>query len=110
VTAAGSRLEAEPGLDDAIVFARFPLQCPVARLYRWQCPLQHRANGVPALQRVQVPGERDQVAPVTIRLEQAAGRINVCSARLAENESGQVPAWVPAANNYSPFTPVVFTM
>ncbi len=68
-------LERDPGLGDAAGFGRgLPLgDFPVARLHAHEARAEHVADLVAAFHRLDVPGERDEVAPVAFRSERFHG-------------------------------------
>ncbi len=57
------RLEADPRLDHAVGAARLPLDRPTARPGARQRVAQHGGDGVPPLERHDVPAERHQIPP-----------------------------------------------
>ncbi len=61
--AQGRGLEGDPGLGDAVGLARRLLQGEAPGRRRAELRRQHVADGAPALQRGDVPGEGDEVAP-----------------------------------------------
>ena len=78
--AAGSvRLKGEPACRDAVFLrdARPGVDGPVRGLDRGKLRLQHPANSVLALHRLDVPGEADEIAPVTIVLKERERAVEV---------------------------------
>ena len=71
---ANRSLEAEPSLDhalrDALAFAGHAVNHPVSGLHPRQRVQKHRGDARPALERGDVPGERDQVAPIGLVAKQ----------------------------------------
>ena len=63
------RVEFEPGLDSAVDFRRPIDQRPGARPDLLRGRAEHRPDLVGALHSLDVPGERDEVAPVAFRVK-----------------------------------------
>ena len=76
--AAGYRcLEGEPGFDHPAGLARLALDRKGGRPRLGQPCFQHRAYGFGAFLGPDVPGERDEVAPVAVGFEQRDRRLDV---------------------------------
>jgi len=71
--AAGAGLEGEPALGDATGLGTFALDLPVRGLRLAHRAFEHRADRVGALGGLEVPGERDEVAPVGVVAEHRGG-------------------------------------
>ena len=67
-------LETEPGLDhtlcDALAFAGLAVEYPVSGLHPRQRVQEHLSDARPALERGNVPGEGDQIAPIGLVAKQ----------------------------------------
>lgn len=87
------RFEFEPALRDAVAVAcQFLLILAKSRWFDcFQLPCQHVADLVVALHRAQVPGERDQISPIAVSLEQVDRGFDISALqRLAELGKGCV--------------------
>ncbi len=71
--AADRGLERDPRLGDAVGLGRRLGRAPAARLHARERVLEHVADAVAALDGLDVPGERDEVAPEAVVGEQLGG-------------------------------------
>ena len=65
-----TRFKREPRIHHTIGFGGLALQCKVRRLHIFQAGGQHVSHSRMTLLGANVPGERDQIAPITIGLKQ----------------------------------------
>ena len=77
LAATGGRLEGEPGIGNAACLVGLAVDLEVARPGRGERLLQHRGNVVAAFDGLDVPGERDEIAPVAVLAEQLHGLVDV---------------------------------
>ncbi len=71
------RFEIEPGIDNAVGFGGLAAEPEITGLHVRHLPGQHVRDRLASFVRLDVPGEGDQVAPVTIGHEQRLRRSDV---------------------------------
>ena len=77
LAAGNGGLEAKPGFDDAVGLAGHALDGPGGRPDLCEGGLQHLAHLRPALSGLEVPGERQQVAPIAVLLKKGRGGLHI---------------------------------
>ncbi len=94
-------LEADPGLRHAVGFGRGLVELPMARPDGRKLRLQHGPDGVAALERLDVPGESDEVAPEGVLAEEGSGGLGVSFREMVSNRSSQASTRSSAADRWS---------
>ena len=78
-TAPDGGFKAEPGIDDAVVRADRAIECPGGRRRAHQPRFEHGADCRPPLAGLDVPGQRGEIAPVALGIEQRRGCVEVAA-------------------------------
>ena len=70
-------LEVEPAVTDPVGLVGFAHQRQAARLHDLELAAEHVSDALPALERRDVPGERNQIAPIGLLGEHRRRAVNV---------------------------------